>query len=127
MPVLPLWARRRSGTVAGTLAEGLRRADTKSVPRLIATFIAAGVSTAIFVLVRNEFDLEESRFINALLAFSTVALALSVVSSILLRSSMRSSVALGVVAFLLVPLLYLVYLVLFVLSVCIVGGQTCYS
>lgn len=40
---------------------------------------------------------------------------------------MRSTVALGVVAFVLVPLLYVAYLVLFVFSLCIIGGQTCYS
>jgi hypothetical protein len=94
---------------------------------LIATFVVAGVSTAMFIVVRNQFDLEDSRFIEALLAFSTAALALSVASSVLLRSSLRSSVALGAVAFLLVPVLYAVYLVLFVVAVCIVGGQTCYS
>lgn len=94
---------------------------------LIPTLAAAGVSTAMFVVVRNEFDLEDSRSITALVAFSTVALALSVASSILLRKSVRSSVALGAVAFLLVPILYVVYLVLFVVSVCIIGGQTCYS
>ena len=80
-----------------------------------------------FVLVRNHFDLEDARFIKVLLAFSTVALALSVAFSILLRSSLRLSLAFGAVAFLLVPVLYVVYLVLFVISVCIVGGQTCYS
>jgi drug/metabolite transporter (DMT)-like permease len=100
---------------------------TAPVRGLIATLLVAGVSTAIFVGVRNQFDLEDSRFIVALLAFSTVALALSVASSILLRSSIRLSVALGAVAFLLVPVLYVVYLVLFVVSVCIIGGQTCYS
>jgi hypothetical protein len=94
---------------------------------LIATLLVAGVSTAMFVVVRNQFDLEDSRFIEALFVFSTVALALSVASSVLLRSSVRSSVALGAVAFLLVPVLYAVYLVLFVFSVCIVGGHTCYS
>ena len=93
----------------------------------IVTLLVAGVSTAMFAVVRNQFDLEDSRFIVALLAFSTVALALSVASSILLRSSIRSSVALGAVACLLVPVLYVVYLVLFVVSVCIIGGQTCYS
>jgi hypothetical protein len=94
---------------------------------LIATLLVAGVSTAIFVVVRNQFDLEDSLFIAALLGFSIVALALSLSSSILLRSSVRSSMVLGAVAFLLVPVFYAIYLVLFVLSVCIVGGQTCYS
>jgi hypothetical protein len=97
------------------------------VRQLLATLLAAAVSTAVFVVLRNRFDLEDSRFITALLAFSTVALALSVASSISVRSPLRSTVALGVAAFLLVPLLYVVYLVLFVVSVCIVGGQTCYS
>jgi hypothetical protein len=97
------------------------------VRRLFATLLAAGVSTAIFVVVRNDLDLEESRFIHALLAFSAVGFALSVTSSILLGGSMRSSLALGVVASLLVPLLYVAYLVLFVISVCLIGGETCYS
>jgi hypothetical protein len=97
------------------------------VHKLFATLFAAGVSTAIFVVVRNQFDLEDSRFITALLWFSTLALALSVASSLLLRRSLRSTVGLGVLALVLVPLLYVVYLVLFVVSVCIIGGQTCYS
>jgi hypothetical protein len=118
--------RRRNQTWA-PLAEARRQADTRPVRQLLATLLAAAVSTAIFVILRNRFDLEDSRFITALLAFSTVALALSVASSISLRSPLRSTVALGVAAFLLVPLLYVVYLVLFVVSVCIVGGQTCYS
>jgi hypothetical protein len=109
----------------------LRKGDsgpiTALVRGLIATLLVAGVSTAMFVVVRNQFDLEDARFIEALLVFSTGALALSVASSVLLRSSVRSSVALGAVAFLLVPVLYAVYLVLFVVSVCIVGGQTCYT
>jgi hypothetical protein len=80
-----------------------------------------------FVVVRNRLDLEDSRFINALLAFSTLALALSVASSILLRGSARSSLGLAVLALVLVPLLYVVYLVFFAVSVCIIGGETCYS
>jgi hypothetical protein len=94
---------------------------------VIAILFAAGVSTAIFVVVRNQLDLEESRFVIALLACSTVALVLSVASSALLGATGRQFVAVGVAAFLLVPLLYVIYLVLFVISVCIVGGQTCYS
>jgi hypothetical protein len=93
----------------------------------IVTLLVAGVSTAMFVVVRNRFGLEDSRFLGALLAVSTIALALSVASSILLRSSVRASLALGAVAFLLVPVLYVVYLVVFVVSVCIIGGETCYS
>ena len=100
---------------------------TGLVRGLIATLLVAGVSTAMFVVVRNQFDLEDARFIEVLLAFSTAALVFSLASSVLLRSSMRSSVALGAVAFLLVPVLYAIYLVLFVVSVCLVGGQTCYS
>lgn len=112
---------------AGTLAGGRRGADTGLVGRLIATAIAAVVCAAIFVVVRNHLDLEDSRFINALLVCSTLAFALSMASSALRRGSMRSSVALGVAGFLLVPLLYVAYLVIFAVSVCIVGGQTCYS
>jgi hypothetical protein len=99
----------------------------RCVRQLSATVLAAGFSTAIFVVVRNQLDLEDARFINALIAFSMLALVLSVASSILLRASMRSYVGLGVLAFVLVPLLYVAYLFLFVVSVCIIGGQTCYS
>jgi hypothetical protein len=110
-----------------TLAEGRRRADTCRVRRLIAALVAALASTAIFVVVRNDLDLEDSRFIYAMLAFSTLAFALSAASCLILASSMRSSVGLGVVAFLSVPLLYVAYLALFVVAVCLIGSETCYS
>ena len=93
----------------------------------IATLLAAGVSAAIFVVVRNRLDLEDSRFITAMLAFSVLAVALSVASSLLLGGSARSSLGLAVLALVLVPLLYVAYLVLFVVAVCIIGGETCYS
>ncbi len=90
--------------------------------------VAAVLSTAIFIVVRNTLDLEESRFIFALLACSTLALWLSVVSGTFLQGSKTSSLLLlGCAAFLLVPLLYVAYLVLFVISVCLIGGQTCSS
>jgi hypothetical protein len=92
------------------------------------TLVAAVLSTAIFVGIRDTLDLEESRFIFALLACSTLALWLSVVSGTFLRGSKPSSLLfLGCAAFLLVPLLYGAYLVLYVVSVCMIGGQTCYS
>lgn len=109
------------------VAEGRRRADIGPVRQLVATLLSAGISTAIFVVVRNQLDLEDSRFIMAMLAFSAVALVLSVASSVLLGSSARSSIGLGVLAFVLVPLLYVIYLVLAVVSVCLIGGETCYS
>jgi len=92
------------------------------------TPVVAALSTAIFVVVRNTLDLEESRFVLALLACSALALALTVALGVFFRSSTRSSVVvLGVVSFILVPLLYVAYLVLFVVTVCIIGGETCYS
>jgi hypothetical protein len=97
------------------------------VRRLIPTLLAAFASTGIFVVVRNYFNLEDSRFIAAMLAFSTLAFALSATSCLILGSSTRSSAALGVVAFLFVPLLYVAYLALFVVAVCLIGGETCYS
>jgi hypothetical protein len=109
------------------VAEGRRRADIYGVRRLIPTLLAAVANTAIFVVVRNDLDLEDSRFIYAMLTFSTLAFALSAASCLILGSSMRSSAALGVVAFLLVPLLYVAYLALFVVAVCLIGSETCYS
>jgi hypothetical protein len=97
------------------------------VRRLIPTLLAAVASTAIFVVVRNNLDLEDSRFIYAMLAFSTLALGLSAASCLILSSSMRSSIALGVFAFIAVPLLYVAYLALFVVAVCLIGSETCYS
>jgi hypothetical protein len=97
------------------------------VRQWIATLLTAGVSTAIFVVVRNHLDLEDLRFITALLAFSILAFALSVASSFLLRGSARSSLGRAVLALVLVPLLYVAYLVFFAVSVCIIGGETCYS
>jgi hypothetical protein len=97
------------------------------VRRLIGTLVAAIASTALFVVVRNSLDLEDSRFIYAMLAFSTLAFALSAASCLILGSSMRSSVGLGALAFLVVPLLYVAYLALFVVAVCLIGSESCYS
>jgi hypothetical protein len=36
-------------------------------------------------------------------------------------------VLLGFAAFVLVPVLYATHLVLFVITVCVIGGETCYS
>jgi hypothetical protein len=46
------------------------------VRKWVATLLAVGASTAIFVVVRNELDLEDSRFLTALLALSILAFAL---------------------------------------------------
>jgi hypothetical protein len=124
--------RQRNGAIpagagAGTLAEGRWWADICVVRWLIPTLLAAVASTAIFVVVRNNLDLEDSRFIYAMLAFSTLAFGLSAASCLILGSSMRSSSALGVVAFIAVPLLYVAYLALFVVAVCLIGSETCYS
>jgi hypothetical protein len=89
--------------------------------------VAALLSTAIFVVVRNALDLEDSRFMLALLACSALALTLTVASAALLRRMTLSALALGVAAFILVPILFVAYIVLFVVSVCLVGGQSCYS
>jgi hypothetical protein len=91
------------------------------------TLVAAVLSTAIFVVVRNTLDLESSRFIFALIACSTLAFWLSVVSGTFVRGSTLSTLLLGCAAFLLVPLLYGAYIVLYLVSVCMIGGQTCYS
>jgi hypothetical protein len=86
---------------------------------------AAVLSTAVFVVVRNKLDLEESRFIFAMLGCSTLAAALTLVSTFTRRPS--SSLLLGLAAFILVPLLYVAYLVLAAVIVCGILGETCYS
>lgn len=91
------------------------------------TLVAAVLSTAIFILVRNTLDLEESRFVIALLVCSIFAATLALVSTAVLHGATRSSVLLGFAAFVLVPVLYATYLVLLVATVCVIGGETCYS
>jgi hypothetical protein len=91
------------------------------------TLAAAVLSAAIFIVVRNTLDLEDSRFVIALLACSTLAMALSLAVGPLFRGWTRSSLLPAVAAFVLVPLLYVAYLVLFVVIVCGIVGETCYS
>ncbi len=88
---------------------------------------AAALSTAVFIVTRNSLDLEDTRFIAALLAFSTLAMALSVAGTALLGRRIRSAAVYGIAAFILVPVLYVAYLVLFVIVVCMIAGKTCYS
>ena len=85
------------------------------------------LSTAIFIVVRNTLDLEDSRFVIALLGCSTLAMALSLALGPVFGGGTRSSLLLGFAAFILVPLLYVAYLVLYVVLVCGIVGETCYS
>jgi hypothetical protein len=88
---------------------------------------AALPATTLFVVLRNRFDLEDSRFIVALVACSLLSLTLSLGSELVRKEPGRRAVLVGLAGFLLVPVLYATYLVVFTVSVCIVGGQRCYS
>jgi len=60
------------------------------------------------VLVRNGLDLEESRFVAALVAFSVLGAALSAAVAGGARLGRRASLLAGLTAFALVPLLCVV-------------------
>ena len=108
------------------LTEPGRPADTQAVARWF-TLVGASLSTAIFILVRNTLDLEESPFVIAMFGCSMIAAALALISTALLHGPTRSSLLLGLAAFALVPALYVAYLVLFAITVCVIGEETCYS
>lgn len=91
------------------------------------TLVAAVLSTAIFVAVRNTLDLEGSRFIGVLLGFSTLAVALTVGSTVPLRGSTPRALLFGLAASLLVPLLAFAYYVLFYFGGCLSGLVSCPS
>jgi hypothetical protein len=85
------------------------------------------LATTCFVVVRNSRHLEDTRFIVALLVASGCALALTLITGALRRRGTGRTALTGVGAFVLVPLLYVGYLVVFVVSVCLIGGEACYS
>ncbi len=88
---------------------------------------AAVLATALFVAVRNWRDLEDSAFVGALLACSALALALSATLAAFAGPGPRPALLVGLAAFLLVPLLYVAYLVIYAVIVCGILGETCYS
>jgi hypothetical protein len=98
----------------------------RCVRRVVTTLLAAGVSAAVFFVVRYYLDLQEWQFICGLLVFSVVGFALSMSASLLLRGSVSSSLGLGVAGFLLVPLLFWVVVYAFLIGSC-ASGHSCLS
>ena len=70
---------------------------------------ALGSATA-FILARNHYELEESRFLWTLLAASTLALATATRSSLVVRQGMRRSPCYGLLSALVVPILFVAYI-----------------
>jgi hypothetical protein len=94
---------------------------------LCATLVAAVAGTAIFAVIQQNRHLEDEPFVHTLFAFSTAAFALALGSCLLLRVSVRASVASGVASFVLVPLLFAAYMIIRVFAICYVDGETCYG
>ena len=109
------------------LAEGHPRADTRGMRALGATLVAALTGTAVFAVIQQNRHLEDEPFLHTLIAFSIAAFALALVSCLVLRVSVRASLASGVAASLLVPLLFAGYMIVRVIAICYVGGQTCWT
>jgi hypothetical protein len=94
---------------------------------VLRALLPAVVATAAFVLVRNSQDLEEGRFVVALISFSVLASVLAGAGAAGAGASRGRALLMGAVGLGLVPLLYVGFLAAYVVSVCLVGGQTYYS
>lgn len=94
---------------------------------MLRVLVSAVVATAGFVLVRNSQDLEEGRFVVALIVFSVLASLLAGAGAAGAGASRRRALVAGAAGFALVPLLYVGFLAVYVVGVCLVGGRTCYS
>lgn len=81
--------------------------------------------TAGFVVVRNSLDLEASRFLYTLVAFSFAAGLLAFATSSPFCVTSRRRLLNGLVASLLVPIMFVIYLVAYEVAVCGIAGHTC--
>lgn len=84
-------------------------------------------ATAAFVVVRNKFDLEDEEFLTALSVACAAAGVVSASLAIVLGTSVHRSLLVGVGAIVLVPLLYVTWLLVSIVSFCLIGGETCYA
>ena len=84
-------------------------------------------STAAFVVVRNRFDLEDEEFLKALSVACAAAAVVSASLAILLGIRVRRSLLVGVGAIVLVPLLFIAWLIVSFVAFCLIGGETCYA
>jgi TctA family transporter len=94
---------------------------------LLALVGGAIPGTAAFVLVRNRFNLEDEEFLAALTAACAAAALVSIVLAGLLRRRVRRSLLLGLGAIVLVPVLFIGWLIVYFVGVCLIGGETCYA
>jgi hypothetical protein len=74
--------------------------------------LAVGLGAAtVFVLARNHYDLEDSRFVWVFLAVAGGAFLITVVVALLVRQGARRAVRYGAVAVLLQPAFFIAYIV----------------
>jgi hypothetical protein len=97
------------------------------VKHLLALGAGAIPATAAFVVVRNAFDLEDEEFLAALSVACVGAALVSASLAMALGSHVRRSSLIGLGATVLVPLIYVAYLIVAVVVVCGIVGKTCYS
>jgi hypothetical protein len=97
------------------------------VKDLLALVGGAIPATAAFVLVRNRFNLEDEEFLAALTAACAAAALVSTVLAVLLRRRVRRSLLLGLGAIVLVPVLFIGWLIVYFVGLCLIGGETCYA
>jgi hypothetical protein len=93
----------------GGLVVGIRMVAERAA-RGVPLAVAVGAAT-VFVLARNHYDLEDSRFVWALVAVAGGAFFTTVVASVLVRQGVRRAVRYGGVAALLQPGLFVAYIV----------------
>lgn len=84
-------------------------------------------ATAAFVVVRNRFDLEDEEFFTALSVACAAAALVSASLAMLIGIHGRRSLLVGLGAIVLVPLLFIVWLMILLFGVCLIGGKTCYA
>jgi hypothetical protein len=94
-----------------------RRAAAR--PARVTPLVLALVAATLFILIRNQYDLEDSAFLWGLLAVSASASVASAGIALTTRQGARDSFIFGVLAGVLVPLLFVAYLALR-LTICLI-------
>jgi hypothetical protein len=108
-----------AGVIVAARLTGAQHA--RAVPVTVAT-----AASALFVILRNHYKLEESPFLWALSAVSVGAFVATLAVSIVLRQPLRRAAVFGVAAGALVPALLIAYYAALFTS-CLVGGCDDYS
>ena len=88
-------------------------------PARVTPLALALVAATVFILIRNHYDLEDSAFLWGLLAVSASASVTTAGVALTTRQGARDSFIFGVVAGVLLPILFIAYLALR-LTICLI-------